>query len=110
MTLTLKEWTVKRAIMIGVMDLTFLLFAIGIYDPLRFTWAMWAAMAVVGLGYVSYFLDAFFFTKSQRFDAFHGLLAIGIPALLFAVRGFAVKLKKSIRRDPYAPPPPIHPK
>ncbi len=110
MTLSFTDWTLTRAIIVSVLDVTFLLFALGIYDPRRFTWSLRAAMVVVGLGYVSYCVDAFFLTKSQRFDAFHGLFAIGIPALLFATRGFAVKLKKSVRRDPYAPPPPIHPK
>jgi hypothetical protein len=110
MTLNFTGWTVKRAIIVGVLDLTFLLFALGIYDPARFSWSLRTCMAIVFLGYCAWVADEFFSGKSRLFDAFHALIAIGIPALLFAIRGFSVKLKVLSRPDPYAPPPPIHPK
>ncbi len=110
MTLSFNGWTFKRAIIVGTLDLTFLLFAIGTYDARRFTWALRICMAIVFLGYFAYVVDEFFSGRSRLFDAFHGLLAIGIPALLFALRGFSKKLKKFEHHDPYAPPPPIHPR
>lgn len=110
MTLSFADWTVKRAIIVSVLDLTFLLFALGLYDPRRFSWSLRICMVIIFLGYFAYVIAEFFFRKSNRFDAFHGLLAIGVPALLFAIKGFSVKLKKALQPDPYAPPLPIEPK
>lgn len=101
MTLVETEWNHTRAVIIGGMDFTFLLLALGLYDPRRFSWALRSVMGIVFLFYGWYVLDQVVFSghpwrwprsrgEVSQVNAILGLLYIGIPALLYALRGFAI--------------------
>jgi peptidoglycan/LPS O-acetylase OafA/YrhL len=121
MTLSFSDWTLKRAILIAWVDLTFLCFAIGLYNPQRLRWAMGLAMASVFLSYCAYVLDQFFLNRSKDWPRGHGavsplnallgLLYIGLPALSGAIVCFR-RRKAPARQNEFEPvngPDPIHP-
>ena len=101
MTLVETEWNHTRAVIIGGMDFTFLLLALGLYEPRRFSWALRSVMGIVFLFYCWYVIDQAVFSghpwrwplsrgEVNPVKALRGLLYIGIPALVYALRGFAI--------------------
>jgi hypothetical protein len=100
MTAMTQDWTLKRALIIGAVDLTFLLLALALYNPKRFSWALGTVLMLVFLWYCFYVVDQFFFSghpvrwPSSRgevnpINALKGLLVIGLPSLVGSIGIFA---------------------
>jgi hypothetical protein len=97
---------------IAGLDVTFLLYAAGIYDPKRFSWALRGFFAIVFLLFFWMAVDEFLSENPGRknyWNILHGLIVFGIPAGLFALRGRSKRKARHATLDPYAPPPPIEP-
>src|SRR5262245_9888655 len=101
MAVTTRDWNTTRILIIGGMDVTFLFLALGLYDPRRFSWALRSVMGIVFLFYCWYVVDQVVFSghpwrwpgsrgEVSPFNAVRGLVFIGIPALLYTLKGFAI--------------------
>jgi hypothetical protein len=104
MTLETRYWDVAAGL-----DLTFLLYSVGVYDPKRFSWALRTSMGV-------FFLFCCWITVSEYvlpqkpghkrdWGFLHGLVVLGIPAGIYALRGQAKHSSKKQPASPYAPTP-----
>ena len=103
------EWNFKRRILVGLIDLTFILLALGLYNSKKFSWALRLMMLIIYGAYCAFVVDSIFFSPhrgwSEPINALHGLVVIGIPALLYATRGFASHKKQANESNPYGPDP-----
>ena len=103
------EWNFKRRILVGLIDLTFVLLALGLYNPKKFSWALRLMMLIIYADYCAFAVDSIFFSPHRGWrepiNAIHGLVMSGIPALLYATRGFASHKKQANESDPYGPGP-----
>jgi uncharacterized membrane protein len=91
------EWTPLRAVVVATLSSLALLYAAALVWPRRCAWAARAAAAIVFLAYVAYFVDEWVVegqplraprrrSESSPGNALLGLIVIGLPALLFALR------------------------
>jgi hypothetical protein len=80
------------------MIVTALLLLLGLYDPVRFHWALRCVTGVVFLAYVSYVVYEFAFTEepltlprdrseASPINALLGFLIIGLPSLWYTLTG-----------------------
>jgi hypothetical protein len=91
------EWTPLRAVVVATLSSLALLYAAALLWPRHCAWAARAAAAIVFLAFVAYFVDEWIVQgepiraprrpgESSAGNALAGLAAIGVPALLFALR------------------------
>ena len=100
------EWNRMRAWIVGTLDLAFFLLAIGLYNPKKFSWALRLLMALVFVAYCIFAVTAIFFLPEHRWiEPSLGLIVIGIPALFYAIRGFAALEEKPDQSSRYHPGP-----
>jgi hypothetical protein len=91
-----------------VLDLLFLVYAVGMYDPQRFSVALRTVSGIFSLGLCWIFIDDFLFHRKPGHEAdwlnlLHPLI-FAIPAGIYAIRGSKKKKPKS-NQDPYSPTP-----
>lgn len=114
MTFTDKNWNQP---LILFLDLVFALFALGLYDPRRYEWALRSVSGILCVGFSALFAQEFLLPGKPRqhdyFQGLHLLFLFIIPAGIYAVRGFPRRKKLLNRvtsdRDGF-PPAPINPK
>ena len=93
------EWTPWRVFVVSLVEALLLTCVLGLYDPLRFRWAMRCVTGVVCCAYLAYAIDQLFLssesaggvsggrsaTSSQ--NAVAGFIAIGLPCLWYTIFG-----------------------
>jgi len=104
--LTRDDRSLGTTLLVMIAVATSLLLFIGLYDPVRFRWALRCVTGVVFLAYLGYLIDmivvekrAFAWPKrpgsradASPTDALLGLLLIGFPSLWYTVTGrFAIR-------------------
>jgi hypothetical protein len=82
------EWTFARAVLVAGLMATSLALLLGMWNPVRFWWALRLVAASVFFSYAAYFVSEFLFTgRPRNWDALKGLLHLGIPALIYVFTG-----------------------
>ena len=98
MALMVQDWTSRRGILVSVLVAAAVLLLLALYDHVRFRWAGRVVAGLVFLTYASYLAHELATeglprrlprsrAETTAFNALVGLLVIGVPALLYAVRG-----------------------
>jgi len=77
------DWASPGGLLAATLDAAALLLLLQLHDPRRFHWAGRVLAGLVFLAYAAYLTSA----GASTFDAFRGLLIIGVPAGLYAWRG-----------------------
>lgn len=92
------EWSTKNILLVVALDAPALLYAAVLLWPDRTRWAARVVAGFVALAYLAYFIDEVFIRKAPigigassgsttPWNAYLGLTIIGVPCLLYAVRG-----------------------
>ena len=104
MTLETRYWGVAAGL-----DLTFLLYAVGVYDLKRFSWALRTSMGIFFLFCCWIMVTEYILPKEPAhkgdWGRLHGFAVLGIPAGVYALRGHSTRRSKRQPSDPYAPTP-----
>lgn len=115
------DWTLTRALVFGVLDLTFLLLALALYNPKRFSWVLGIVLMLIFLWYCFYVVDQFFFSghpvrwpssqgEVSPINALRGLLFIGLPALAGSIGILTKRRRRRPTAIPVDVPEAIHPR
>ncbi len=107
--------SLKAELIVGALDVVFLLFAVGLWNPRRFPLAVAAVLGSVFVAYCIYVVEEFSSGKRLNwsseggFGALHGLVAIGLPCLAGAIQILRVHRRRA-KRILEVTPAPVHPR
>lgn len=91
-------WTPAVIVLVVVLDIPILFLVLGLYDPVRFRWALRVTTGMVFMLYSWYLVDMwvlsdkefkFFVSRSEAspMTSLLGFIIIGIPSLIFTLKG-----------------------
>jgi hypothetical protein len=93
------EWTAPRVIFVSLVEVLLFSLTLGLYDPLRFSWATRCVSGVVFCAYLAYVVDETFLSGVSAggasgsrpgpspWKAMAGFIAIGLPCLWYTMFG-----------------------
>jgi hypothetical protein len=96
------SWFSTSGLIVVTLDVLVLLLILGLYDPKLFWWAARGATGIVFLAYLAYLADEVASgkpwtpgprTEDTPFNALRGLVVIGVPCLIYTIRGTFGKKK-----------------
>ena len=95
---TLDTWKPSTIFLVMVLDIPVLCLVLGLYDPIRFRWALRVTTGMVFALYLWYLVDMwvlsdkefkFFVNRSEAspITSLLGFIIIGVPSLIFTLKG-----------------------